>query len=66
MNNTSEDRGFKELPLGEIVENTTAAQIPASKLYLGKFVSLQPVDPEKEQFCEPVVPRPLKQGLFKK
>jgi RimJ/RimL family protein N-acetyltransferase len=48
MNNTLEERGFKELPVGEAVKNTTVAQIPASKLYPGEFVSLQPVDPEKD------------------
>ena len=43
MSNTSEALDFKELPVGEIVENATVAQIPASKIYPGKFVSLKPI-----------------------
>lgn len=37
-----------DLPLGELVENTTPAQLPGRKRYEGRYVNLHPVDPERD------------------
>jgi RimJ/RimL family protein N-acetyltransferase len=37
-----------ERPLGEIVEDTTPSSIPVGKEYTGEYVSLHPVDPERD------------------
>jgi len=36
------------MPIGKIVENTGPSQIPEKKVYSGEYVSLQPVEPEKD------------------
>ena len=38
----------EDLPLGELVENTAPSAPPGCKVYEGRFVSLHPVDPEKD------------------
>jgi RimJ/RimL family protein N-acetyltransferase len=41
-------QGPNELPLGEIVEETSPSKIPATKVYSGEFVTLHPVEPESD------------------
>ncbi len=48
MTNRDNDRSQPELPLGEIVANLEPAQSPGRKPYTGRFVSLNPVDPEND------------------
>jgi len=38
----------KDLPIGELVENTAPAQPPGRKRYGGQYVDLRPVDPQKD------------------
>jgi hypothetical protein len=45
MIDSHNDRSHPDLPLGEIVANLEPAQYPGRKLYTGRFVSLNPVDP---------------------
>ena len=37
-----------KLPIGAIVKNTKPAPLPTRKTYVGEFVKLHPVDPEKD------------------
>jgi hypothetical protein len=37
-----------EKPLGKIIEDTSPCQIPAKKIYAGEFVTLRPVEPERD------------------
>jgi RimJ/RimL family protein N-acetyltransferase len=38
----------KDLPIGELVENTEPAQSPGRKRYEGRYADLRPVDPQKD------------------
>jgi len=41
-------KNAEDLPLGELVEDAAPAAAPGRKAYEGRFVSLDPVDPEKD------------------
>ena len=43
-----ESSPYEDLPLGELVENSTSAQWPGRKPYDGRYVNLSPVDPEED------------------
>ena len=46
--NKVNNQGSSKTPIGKIVEDTRSAQIPEKKVYSGEYVSLQPVEPEKD------------------
>ena len=48
MNRKPNEQFSKAIPLGEIVEDTSPSQIPAKKVYSGEYVTLHPVEPEKD------------------
>ncbi len=48
MTDNKNDRSPSELPLGEIVENLEPSRSPGRKSYAGRFVHLDPVDPDKD------------------
>ena len=41
-------RDSGKMPIGKIVENTRPSRIPEKKFYSGEYVSLKPVEPEKD------------------
>lgn len=46
--NKVNSKGSSKMPIGKIVEDTRPSQIPEKKVYSGEYVSLQPVEPEKD------------------
>ena len=48
MMNKVNNQESNEMPLSEIVEDTTPSQIPAKKVYSGEFVTLHPAEPESD------------------
>ena len=48
MNRKGIGKSPGDLPLGELVENTTPGQLPGRKRYEGRYVNLHPVDPERD------------------
>ena len=47
-NNKDDQHLTVEFPVGEIVENLSPTQPPDRKLYAGRYVKLDPVDPDKD------------------